>query len=293
MRYSRWKLPVTGAPGSLALTSDRVELKYWLPQEALPSFRAALERRLPPYHHRPQQAFAVEPKHYTTTVYFDTADYTLYHHALGNEQHVKLRVREYYDIPESSLVDHWSHADGGVARDALFLELKRRWGQRSEKLRVQIPKHRVTYAAARADLTRALVDMHAAPQLRAAHAQLGQVLRWIGTVPAPLQPSAIVNYARAAWQGRDGRLRVTVDEELAVYRPGPHLWSSRPLTRERLGIPLHVHPGAVVEVKYLDARPAWLPRLLRRSAALATNTSKFLMASGAVRQTSLSKPPPR
>lgn len=269
------------AAGDEALTASRSEIKFRLPLTSLARLRQALEQKLCSHHHN-RSPLAAMMRHYTTTVYFDTADRILCRAAAAGGEHVKLRAREYYDLlPLAELATDESELLR--SKPILWLELKRRTGDQSEKRRVGVPKYR---------LVQFLRSPGVDPELRAIQRRslgaegdqvLSEMLDFLRQLAAPVQTSAIVNYSRSAWQDARGELRVTVDEELAAFPPYPGMWQrDLPLTRSYLGKPARVERLAVVEVKHLGPCPQWLPELLAGCGADRSGYSKFKEASTAI-----------
>lgn len=266
-----------------AITVARDELKYLVERPALPAILRVLASQLPAYHHgEKSSALSALSRHYTTTIYFDTPSLALLHSAVGGDTYIKLRAREYYDVLP---LDELATAEDDLVRSApiLWLELKRRDGYASGKRRVGVPKRRLA-----GFLHAPAVD----PELRAIQQQslgpegdevLAEMLKFLQDFGEPMEASCIVNYARSSFQTADGALRVTVDEELAVYAPNWGVISrDATLTRGRLGQPRWTHAGAVVEVKSLGPAPAWLLRALEMPGVQPTGQSKFITASHAV-----------
>lgn len=262
------------------VTIDRAELKFQIESEAIDGLVNALSARLPSYHHGGRQsALATLGRHYTTTVYFDTSSHVLWRAAISGDPHIKLRVREYYDVlPLAELaVDE---AEMLRAHRIAWLELKRREGERSFKRRLGVPKHRLA-----AFLQTPQVD----PELRAIQREslgaegdqvLAEMLAFLAGLGEPVRASCVVNYTRASWQSLDCSLRVTLDEDLAVFAPRAGMWGQDTvLTRAVLGTPARALQGAIVEVKSGQACPAWLMDALSEAGAVRTQNSKFVTAS--------------
>lgn len=272
---------VTPATGDAALTAARSEVKYRLPLASLSRLRAELDARLLSHHHGASPVAAMM-RHYTTTVYFDTADRQLCRAAVAGGEHVKLRAREYYDLlPLAELATDESELLR--SQPIVWLELKRRAGDHSAKRRVGVPKYR---------LVQFLQSPGVDPELRSIQRRslgaegdevLGEMLEFLGQLSAPVQTSAIVNYARSAWQDERGAIRVTVDEELAAFAPYAGMWQrDLPLTRRFLGRPARAEPLAIIEVKHLGSSPAWLTEALAGFGAVRSGYSKFQEASIAI-----------
>ena len=111
-----------------------------------PSHAAALQAelalRLPAHRYTGERANALSgAQHFVTTLYFDTPSHAHLRAALHDPEHnVKLRAKEYYDLHPSLAELATSLAQ--IVRDQpwLWLELKRREGQRTLKRRVRLAK---------------------------------------------------------------------------------------------------------------------------------------------------------
>jgi hypothetical protein len=266
------------------LTTDRTERKYVLASDAAAGMLGELGRRVAPHRYAGEGANTLpRARHYTTTLYFDTARRDLYRLALAGGRHVKVRAREYYDLhpdltelatDESELVRH---------RPVLWIELKIRDGERSQKHRIGLPKPEVReffeQLAAGASV-RAVQDEQSARELEPVLAELRALRRELA---APLVLSCLVHYRRHAFEDAQDRLRITLDRELAAFAPPPDLLAvPRALTREHLGSAVCEEPLCVLEVKSRGSQPPWLEALLASHGAQASNYSKFEMASRAV-----------
>ena len=99
----------------------------------------------------------------------------------------------------------------------------------------------------------------------------------------PLAADCLVNYRRFAWQDETGTLRVTLDQELAFFRPPADLWTRDwALVRATLGTAVAKEKRMVLEVKTRAEPPAWLPAKATPQAAVAQTR---LIATAARRAT--------
>ena len=213
-----------------ARSDTREERKYPIADARAAMFRAWLSVRLQP---DPQY-----PSGVITSCYFDTPSLEAYwDSADGQLAKHKLRLRWYGD-PIDSFAGAW-------------LELKSRDGAVSFKQRVRF-----------ASQGRELGEGIFLPDREA----LTEVARRLDpSVPATLEPTALVRYRRERWRDRASGLRVSLDSNVRIAppRPGP-AW--RPLPR-----------GAVLELKSTGPLP---PRLrgLRRFGLNRTAHSKYALA---------------
>jgi len=265
--------------GDRAITAARSELKYLMPRSAYPWFCQVLDRHLTQHHFVGEDANRLPgPEHFVTTIYFDTPSRSQWH-AANRDLHnnVKVRAKEYYD-EHPALAEIATSPDTLVAyRPWLWFELKRRTGDRSEKLRFRVSKREAGDVFKRLDAdtsagTSSIGDSE--------HARIVEYCRSIGE---PLAASCLVNYRRRAWQDASSSLRVTLDFDVAFYAVPADLWSrQRALSRSTLGAPRGNEPALVLEVKARGEAPAWLQQALAAATAHETAFSKFLKAGRAV-----------
>lgn len=269
--------------GQLAITEGRTELKFSLGGQGLAKFRAGLAGRVPEYHHGGgSSALSGLARHFTSTVYFDTANFDIFRAARSGAPHVKLRGREYYDVLP---LDELAVDVDELCKSApiLWLELKTRDGDESGKRRVGVPKRRLSHFLHSPEVDPELRSIQEESLGSDGAAVLSEMLEFLKQVGAPLEASCIINYARASWQSDDGALRITVDEELCVFAPqAAVLERDVTLSRERLGTPAWKRTGAIVEVKTLGSCPDWLRTMLADCGARQTSTSKFITGTLAV-----------
>src|SRR5262245_15441239 len=85
------------------MTAERDEVKYLLAREKIQGFATAMARHLP--HHRftgDGANMLPRPRHFVTSVYFDTSSRHQYAAAQADAEHsLKLRAKEYYDLHPS------------------------------------------------------------------------------------------------------------------------------------------------------------------------------------------------
>ncbi|MDD9942101.1 MAG: VTC domain-containing protein [Myxococcales bacterium] len=266
-----------------ALTAAREEHKYLLRGRHVPALIRALEGELQEHHHDADSPLlSPMTQHFTTTVYFDTHSRKLFRAALHSPEHIKLRAREYYDLMPLAEVAV-DEREMLRSQPILWLELKRRRGDHSDKRRLGVPKRRLA-----AFLSAPAVDPELQEIQRRTYGPQGDqviedVLTFLASFDEQLGPSCIVNYRRRAFQNDEGTVRVTVDHDLATFAPQAALLAdAAPLTRTRLGPPAQLRRDAVIEVKHLGQGPTWLTELIGELGSKRTNFSKFVMASAAL-----------
>jgi hypothetical protein len=274
------------APGADdRMTAEREEVKYLLATEAVSAFSAAMGRQLP--HHRFTGAGANKlpgPRHFVTTIYFDTPSRHQYRAGLKDAQHnLRLRAKEYYDL-HPALVELATDPSQIVKyQPVLWLELKAKDGTRTGKRRIGIPKRDVPAFFAQGLVTAEMIELQQPLHGTAGEVVLRELAAYCARYPEPFRADCLVNYRRLPWQDAAGQLRVTMDVNLEFFAPPADLWQrEQPLVRESLGVPRARHAGAVVEVKARGELPAWLAELLAQSQARRAAFSKFEEASRAV-----------
>lgn len=241
------------------ITAEREELKFLLPKAAVRPFVAAVARAIPDHAYRGADANVLPgAEHHVTTVYFDTEARDIYKEAIACSKDVKIRAKEYYD-DHPDLTEVATQAEQLIRyTPVIWLEVKRRDGSKTRKLRFGLPKRDVPVFFA-ADEDNTLLDIAERTHGVAAKDVVAEMQGLRERFDRPLRPDCLVNYRRRAWQSLDGSLRITMDRNLAVYAPAPDLWTrSSALTRETLGTRRGRLPLQVVEVKSLRAWPQWL-----------------------------------
>src|SRR5438477_11590064 len=92
-----------------AMTAQRGEAKYLVTVEQGRALMGEIDRHLAPHRHVGKGANRLpDPRHYVTTIYFDTASRALFRATQTSESHLKLRAKEYYDLhpgPTESATD--------------------------------------------------------------------------------------------------------------------------------------------------------------------------------------------
>jgi hypothetical protein len=267
------------------MTAEREEVKYLLGPESIAAFTAAMGQKLP--HHRFTGSGANKlprPRHFVTTIYFDTPSRHQYRAGRADSQHnLRLRAKEYYDL-HPSLVELATDPSQIVKyQPVLWLELKTKDGSTTGKRRIGIPKHDVPAFFATGLVTGEMIQLQQPLHGSAGEAVLRELAAYCARYPEPFRADCLVNYRRLPWQDADGRLRVTLDVGLEFFAPPPDLWQrEQPLVRETLGRACGKQAEAVVEVKARGEPPPWLTELLAEAHARRTAFSKFEEASRAV-----------
>lgn len=258
---------------AMVSSQDRIEYVYALPLEAADAFAEGVAKHIeidPHYDIEDDE----RSKRYVTTLYFDTDTHQIAEACANGSSNIKLRAREYYAPAGIS----------GVYREPdLWLEIKRREGARTFKQRCNILARELGDLLESGSLTRE--DLVARLNRWGEHGDrvIGEILELIDRAHKPLRPDCIAHYRRRAWQDDDEGLRVTLDTELAFYRPPNKLmlgYGSSLVEVIAKSEPLFEFEHAIVEAKIHGPMPAWLNELLEPTKAFQHRTfSKFLVAS--------------
>jgi hypothetical protein len=242
---------------------SRAETKLKLRQIEAERLLGEVEKHLPIYCYAPGRAIT-----FVSSVYFDTKDFLFYHRAKWfPHDNLKVRLKEYYyQLPAGYEVfpDCW-------------IEVKRRLGESTAKVRFRIAKTLVGSLFAGEDLHEAIIASNQALEpsyLRRVYAEFLEVVKGRG-----LEAHSVTNYRRRTYQDEhDESLRVTFDDMIAYFRAPPELFNgTQALTRERLGPPAGFQRHTVVEIKVAKETPDWLKALLRTYPQ--SNFSKFLTST--------------
>lgn len=266
------------------MTAQRGEAKYLVSVEQGRALMAEIDRRLASHRHVGKGANRLpDPRHYVTTIYFDTASRALFRAAQASESHLKLRAKEYYDLHPGLTESATDPRQLVRFQPTLWLELKARDHGTSGKQRFGLPKRAVPAFFAHGDITSEMIAL----QEPSYGAESKQVLEAVAALCAscgePLAADCLVNYRRFAWQDEAGTLRITLDQELAYFRPPADLWTREwALVRATLGTAVMKEKRMVLEVKTRAEAPAWLVELLRAHGIARASFSKFEAATSAI-----------
>src|SRR5687768_11609495 len=195
------------------MTAEREEVKYLVAPEQIQRFAAAMGRALP--HHRFTGEGAEtppRPRHFITTIYFDTPSRYQYRAACANaESNLKMRAKEYYDLHPSLAELATDPRQIVKFQPVLWLELKFKDGTKTGKRRIGIPKRDVPAFFARGHVTSEMVDLQRPSYGVDGEAVLREVASYCALYEEPFRADCLVNYRRLPWQDDEGRLRVTLD----------------------------------------------------------------------------------
>jgi VTC domain-containing protein len=266
------------------ITAERQELKYLVDQARAQTLVRVLSRQLPRHRFTGEGANRLpQPRHYVTTVYFDTPARELYDAAVASENNLKLRAKEYYDLHPHLAETATDPRQLVRYRPSLWLELKHKDGTRTGKSRLGIPKRDVPGFFADGVVTLEMLRIQERIYGEEGEQLLREAADLVGRFRDPLRADCLVNYRRVAWQDDPGTLRVTIDLGLACFAPPEDLWHrDYALVRETLGVPAGVENRCVLEIKSRGPHPPWLASVLEEAGAVRAAYSKFETASRAV-----------
>jgi len=279
-----WQTGVSPDPSlDTRVTASRIERKYALLARQAVSWIHLFDR----YLSRQQGPGGVEQAHqYQTSVYFDTQTRDLFCAASQGLPVAQVRVREYHPVRAAP------GAKPALNESRLWLEFKAKSAARVDKVRFALSRQRDHHIVSKLALGWTPDELALKERWSAAGRE--DLARLITAIGSSLQPDAVVNYRRRAWQDAEGTLRLTLDADIGFFAPRADI-CSRPggLERPALGRLLHRHQGLVLEIKSCREPPAWLGRQLRENAPESVTLSKFLLASTVVHAGAASECPPR
>jgi len=197
-------------------TADAYEVKFLLPADRADRVEAWARQRLSPDPH------GDEGRYQTTSLYCDTDALDVYHRTPGFKRS-KHRLRRY-----------------GTS-DQIFLERKKRKGDRVRKQRVEVPGEELMFFEVE-DVSSDWTGAWFFEQLRT----------------RGLRPRCCVSYARTAFQGDSstGPIRLTLDRDVRGVRAA--LWDVPPVEGGKVLLP----GGAILELKYRTMIPQMFRELL-------------------------------
>ena len=267
-----------------SLIHDRLELKFRVSQQHAANFSRDVAAHLSEHRFAGKGSNPLpRARHYVTTVYFDTAQRDLYRAVRQDENNLKIRAREYYDLHPELLELATSSGDIVRYSPVLWIELKGKQSGRTYKRRIGIPKGDVVDFFEHGRVSSAMREIQSRQRSAPADDLIAELLGLRQRYAEPLKPSCLVNYRRTAFQNAEGTLRITLDQRLACFAAQPDLLSQkRPLLRDYLGAPRYEESDYILELKALEQPPEWLDQLLAQCGAARSTLSKFVIASEAV-----------
>ncbi|MBN1441551.1 MAG: VTC domain-containing protein [Planctomycetes bacterium] len=238
----------------------RHEQKFEVGVAAAAFLREEISRNLPIF-----EFYEGYPHTCITTVYFDTDDQAFYEQAVRSyDDNFKIRVKEY----------SYSHRDGGfLSLPYCYVELKRRIEGTVVKRRIRILKGDLNRLLAGDDLWEAVSGGSSAADAAYLHAAYQELRDHLSRFR--VQPTSIVTYRRSVFQQSEQELRITFDDDVAVYAPVDGLYSQlEALTPDTLPAPLRRYPKVILEIKCPSCQyPLWLQGALKNHCS--KRLSKF------------------
>jgi hypothetical protein len=248
-----------GARGGDSYFLKRREEKYEMQIGAAAFLRNEIERNLPRFEFRKGHPYT-----YITTIYFDTEKLDFYQKAkICFDDNTKIRVKEYYyqnnSFPHPGLTGR--AAGPWLTFDTCFVEIKQRIRGIVWKRRFEVPKRLFGRLVRGEDVWDELVASRSGIEFDGmfdTYREFRTFLQHFNLVE-----KSIINYRRSVYQQDEHELRITFDDEIAVFAPKPGLYESvSSLARDFLGPPREIFQKVILEIKCQDGFPDWLTALL-------------------------------
>ena len=249
----------SGARQKSSYFLQRREEKYEMHLGAAAFLRNEIERHLPRFEFRKGHPYT-----FITTVYFDTEKLDFYQTAKTfYDDNTKIRVKEYYYLNNSA-----SHP-GLVGRpsvpwttfDSCFVEIKSRIRGLVVKRRFEVPKKLFGRLLRGEDVWDELVATRNGIEFDGMFDTYREFRGFVQHYH--LIEKSIINYRRSVYQEDEHELRITFDDEIAVFRPVIGLYeTTESFVRDSLGSPEKVFDKVILEIKCQDTFPEWLQTLL-------------------------------
>ncbi len=255
----------TAVSESSAITQNRRELKFKLPEAKAAAFAAQISARIPKHRFQGTGANRLpRARHYVTTVYFDTGARELYRAVRDDPDALKVRAREYYDLHPELLELATDARDIVRYSPVLWIELKGKRDGRTYKRRVGIPKEDVVPFFEHGTVSPAMRELQ-----RASHPPPRRIEN-ASEFPPPLES--------ANGSGADSEPSLDVIDELSALRSrfSEPLRASCLVNYRRTAFEESCY---ILEVKARTELPSWLSDLLEQAGAAEPVFSKFVTAS--------------
>jgi SPX domain protein involved in polyphosphate accumulation len=267
-----------------SITRQRLELKYKVNRQRIAEFSRRIAGHVTEHRFQGEGANRLpRARHYITTVYFDTSSRDLYRAVREDDDNLKIRAREYYDVHPDLLELATSAHEINRHGPVCWVEVKGKQAGRTYKRRIGIPKSDLAAFFEQGVVSQGMRDLKRPKRAEQDEAVIDELLALRERYREPLRPSCLVNYRRTAFQDPTDALRITIDQSLACYRVPADPWQQpHSLHRDQLGLPAYEENACVVELKSKEPAPDWLAALLSDSGAQLVTFSKFLTASEAV-----------
>jgi len=245
----------------------RRERKYEVGPAAAVLLREEIARRLPLFEFERGQPYT-----YITTLYFDTKERDFYRRAERSyDDNVKIRVKEYY-YPSTCPVepDRWYKTS-----PFCYVEIKQSVGGIVVKKRFGFPKRELPHLLGGQDVWPVLQRFTPSGELQSVGEIYRELSRYLADYTVGL--TSVVHYRRSVYQEKEEALRITFDDQLAVFAPPCALNGlyalHESLTPEILGAPIRKSDRVILEIKCPGAYPDWLEKALQNLSA--RRLSKF------------------
>ena len=150
-----------------------------------------------------------------------------------------------------------------------YVELKQSVNGTVIKKRFAFPKKELSLLFKGSDVWPILLKVTPSSEIGALREIYGELNRYISAYP--VEVTSVVNYRRTVYQENEEKLRITFDDNLAVFPPLPALYEqNEALTCEVLGTPIRRSDKVILEIKCPAEYPDWL------KGALQSHSSKRL-----------------
>ncbi|HET6148634.1 MAG TPA: VTC domain-containing protein [Polyangia bacterium] len=241
------------APTHHGLGADQFERerRFLLSRDETVAFLRAVSAKC-----TPERYEQTRPLSYTRTTYLDTADLS-YFRSFRNGMARRLRLREYAAASTLNEVP--------MLTGVCCLELKQSTGSARSKVRFSASPRtlrRILSGDAQLD-----IDDDSPAQLMALSALRAEL------AGRRVAPCLTTWYRRTCLTGEDGRVRITLDQDLTFCHPEALGDDGEPAAPARV---VARGPARILEVKYFGDAPAWLARATAPLIA-APSFSKFRM----------------
>ncbi|MCC6551075.1 MAG: polyphosphate polymerase domain-containing protein [Ignavibacteriaceae bacterium] len=234
----------------------RSEYKYFIPVSRLDELRREI---LPYVSYDPHLARAKRTEYTVRSIYYDSPGLMTYHEKLaGLRERRKYRIRAYNDSSPEAVV---------------FTEIKRKDGDHIWKDRASLLTGNIQEFL-RTGSIELLLSKNG--DRRAAEIYAGNFLYFMKT--HRLSPVILITYEREAFQCPYGtELRITLDKNIRA----DICHSEEELFNEDFN-GLVVKDNFVLEVKFREMIPGWLPRVIQKYNTQRTSASKYVMGMESV-----------
>jgi hypothetical protein len=272
----------------------RREQKYEVGRAAAVFIREEIARRLPLFEFE-----RGHPSTHVTTLYFDTRNRDFFRRAVRNyDDNVKIRVKEYYyELPPSAGSGEPGR-NGAVhaykTSPICYVELKQSAAGTVIKKRFGFPKRELPLLLGGQDVWPILLKMTPPEDVAPLREVYREFQRYLGMYL--IEITSIVNYRRTVYQESENELRITFDDQLAVYQPVATLYDGADaLTPEVLGRPIRTSDKVILEIKCPGTYPSWLEKTMqyhstRRLSKFTTSVRLLLSESNGAALDGASEP---